>query len=91
MTKLNSHEKEMVKKLEKMSVPEAKRALANKGFGDIGSQNYYFCLAWIEARESEEKEGRDQETLRFARHAAYAAYIAAIIAIISVIITIIIA
>lgn len=87
--KMNTYEKNDIERLEKMTIHEARVALASKEFGDITSPRHRFCLSWLEAKEAELRDLRESSTLRFARHAAYAAYAAAIIAAISIVITII--
>ena len=89
MSRLNKNEQNMVERLETMSLSDARNALANKQFGDIGSPNHRFCSSWLSVKESEVRDDRESRTLCWARHAAYAAYAAAIIATISIIITII--
>jgi len=88
MSRFNRNEQDMVARLQTMSLEDARKALAEKQFGDVGSPNHEFCSSWLSVKESEVRDERDSKTLRWARHAAYAAYIAAIMAAISIAITI---
>lgn len=89
MSRLNKSEQNLVERLESMTIEDARKALAEKQFGDIGSPNHHFCSSWLSVKESERRDERDFVTLNWARYATYAAYAAAIIAAVSTVITII--
>jgi len=89
MSNLKSVEKDMVERLESMTMEQARTALASKEFGDIGSPTYTFCVSWVSAKEANLRDSNARSAAFWARQAAYAAYAAAVIAAISIIITII--
>ena len=88
---MNRYQKEMVDRLDAMSLEEARKELASGKFGDIDSQSYNFCLAWLSVKEASLCNANASEAARWARQAAYAAYVAAILTGISIVAAIVIA
>jgi type IV secretory pathway component VirB8 len=88
---MNRHQKEMVDRLDAMSLEEARKELASGKFGDIDSPNYSFCSAWLSVKEASLCNANASEAAKWARRAAYAAYAAAILTGISIVAAIVIA
>jgi hypothetical protein len=86
---MNSHEKDLLDRLEAMPLEEARIAIHTKVLGNqFDSPDHEFCLSWLAAKDAAARIKREKSTQRWARHAAYAAYAAAVIAAISIITTI---
>ncbi|SRR6266496_1082492 len=49
---MNNNEKEMVARLEAMSLDQARREVASGVFGSVGSLNHAFCSSWLAAKEA---------------------------------------
>jgi len=74
-----------------MSLEEARKSVASGNFGAIDSQDYNFCMAWLDVKQSSVSDKNATDAVKWAKHAAFAAYIAAVLAAISVIATVVIA
>jgi hypothetical protein len=64
---MNSHDKDIIARLEAMSLDEARIAIATKTFGDIDSPNHQLCLSWVSAKEAVSRDAREAETLAISK------------------------
>ena len=88
---MNIRKKEMIGRLDSMSLEQARKELASGTFGDIDSPNYNFCFSWLSVKEATLRDTNAKNAERWARRAAYAAYLAVILTTISIIVTVVIA
>jgi len=89
MPRLNKNEQSMVEQLEAMTIEEARKALSEKQFGDIGSPGYLFCSSWLTAKEASLRDAREAESLSLSRKALIIAIIAMILSASAIIIQVI--
>lgn len=82
----------ILKQLESMTFEEARRKIlyCNLGY-EPNSESHEFCISWLETKESERRDGREEETLKIARNALSDARLATRIAISAIILSIIMA
>jgi len=78
---MNKHDSNLVERLESMTIDKARKAIAAKEFGDIGSPNHSFSLSWIEAKQEETREKREKRILLWSIVSALAASFAAVISL----------
>lgn len=64
---MNRHQKEMVNRLEAMSIEQARREIASGSFGDIGSPNHAFASSWLSVKEATLRDAREAKTASLAR------------------------
>jgi len=62
-------EQQTIKKLNAMTVDEARQAIASGQFGHSNSQDYVFASRWLSAKESSLRDEREEETLSIAKEA----------------------
>jgi type IV secretory pathway component VirB8 len=94
---LNNSDKEMIARLEKMPIEQARRELASGTFGAVGSPNHRFASSWLAVKEAEERDKQDafnesisRKALRNSNWANIIAISAIVIAIIAIIVPLLI-
>jgi hypothetical protein len=66
---MNSHNKEIQDRLDKMPFDEARKAVRLGTLYTIGSLNHEVALSWLEGKEAELRDERETVTLAMAREA----------------------
>lgn len=79
---MNKYDSNLVERLESMAIDEARKAIAAKEFGDIGSENHSFCSSWLAVKESEDRDKREKTILAWSVVSAIAAICAAAISLV---------
>jgi hypothetical protein len=88
---MKTNQKEIVKRLESLSLDEARERIASGEFGGYGGDNHSFALAWISAKEAELRDKRDSDLILLAKRTlriAIATLIIATMTLIAAIMTI---
>ena len=87
---MNAHEKDLFERLEAMSLPEARLAVARGEFGQApDSQNYIFSSSVVAARESAARDAREELNLSISRKALRNSHVANALAAIATLIAVI--
>ncbi len=81
---MNKSDKEMIARLEAIPIDTARRAIANKEFGDIDSPDHRTVSAWLSAKEADTRDKREKKILLWCIVSAIAACVAAILSFIGV-------
>ena len=66
---MNRHAKKIQDQLEKMPFIEARKAIRSGALHTIGSPNYEIALSWLEGKEAELRDARENETLALSEEA----------------------
>lgn len=80
---LNNHEKDMLIRLEAMSLEQARKEITTGAFATIGSPNHQFVLSWLSGKEADLKDSREAKMLTLTKVAIMIAIAAMIIAMIA--------
>lgn len=67
---MNNKDKEMITRLEALPFIEARKTIKNGILYTIGSPNYTLALSWLEGKEAELRDERENETLSAAKDAS---------------------
>jgi hypothetical protein len=86
---MNNSQREMIERLQAMSLDNARTAVATAQFGSIGSPDHEFCVAWLAAQDARLGNARNEEQLGLSRRAVLASERATRIAILALILSLI--
>jgi len=67
---MNNRDKEMITRLEEMPFSEARKTIKNGILYPIGSPNHTVALSWLEGKEAELRDERENETISAAKDAS---------------------